>query len=110
MAKGHVDPGKTMTYTNATAAAIEIGAVVVVGDIVGIALDSIPVGESKELAICEQWEIPKEAALAISQGEKVYFDAANKVANLTNANPYAGIAMLSAAATDNTVCVLINGR
>ena len=110
MAKGHVDPGKTMTFANETRADIFAGSVVVVGDIIGIALGNIANGDTGEIGICEQWKLSKEAALAIPQGKKVYYDAAAKTVNLTNTNMFAGIAMLPAAASDATVSVLINGR
>ncbi len=110
MARGHVDPGKTMTFANTTGMAIAASSVVVAGDVIGIALGDIAIGDTGEIGICEQWTLPKEAALAIPQGKKVYYDAAAKTVNLTNTNMFAGIAMLPAAASDATVSVLINGR
>lgn len=110
MARGHVDPGKTMTFLNSTVVAIAASSVVVAGDVIGIALGDIAIGDTGEIGLCEQWELPKEADLAIPQGKKVYYDAAAKTVNLTNTNMFAGIAMLPAAASDATVSVLINGR
>ena len=110
MARGHVDPGKTMTFLNSTGVAIAASSVVVAGDVIGIALGDITIGDTGEIGLCEQWELPKEADLAIPQGKKVYYDAAAKTVNLTNTNMFAGIAMLPAAASDATVSVLINGR
>ena len=110
MARGHVDPGKTMTFINSTGMAIASSSVVVAGDVIGVALGDIAIGDTGEIGICEQWELPKEAALDIPQGKKVYFDAAAKTVNLTNTNIFAGIAMLPAAASDATVSVLLNGR
>ena len=110
MAKGHVDPGKTMTFANETGADIFAGSVVVVGDIIGIALGNIANGDTGEIGICEQWTLPKEDALAIPQGKKVYYDTIAKTVNLTDTNQFAGIAMLPAAASDATVNVLMNGR
>ena len=110
MARGHVDPGKTMTFANTTGMAIAASSVVVAGDVIGIALGDIAIGDTGEIGICEQWTLPKEAALAIPQGKKVYYDTIAKKVNLTDTNPFAGIAMLPAAASDATVNVLINGR
>ncbi len=110
MARGHVDPGKTMTFLNSTGVAIAASSVVVAGDVIGIALGDIAIGDTGEFGVCEKWELPKEADLAIPQGKKVYYDAAAKTVNLTNTNMFAGIAMLPAAASDATVSVLINGR
>lgn len=110
MARGHVYPGKTMTFLNSTGVAIAASSVVVAGDVIGIALGDIAIGDTGEIGLCEQWELPKEADLAIPQGKKVYYDAAAKTVNLTNTNMFAGIAMLPAAASDATVSVLINGR
>ena len=110
MARGHVDPGKTMTFANETGADIFAGSVVVVGDIIGIALGNIANGDTGEIGICEQWKLSKEARLVIPQGEKVYYDTTAKTINLTSTNPFAGIAMLPSAASETMVNVLINGR
>ena len=110
MARGHVDPGKTMTFLNSTGVAIAASSVVVAGDVIGIALGDIAIGDTGEIGLCEQWELSKEAGLVIPQGEKVYYDTTAKTINLTSTNPFAGIAMLPSAASETMVNVLINGR
>ena len=51
MARGHVDPGKTMTFANTTGMAIAASSVVVAGDVIGIALGDIAIGDTGEIGI-----------------------------------------------------------
>ena len=60
MAFGHVDPGKTISYTNAGGTSLAVGSLVAVGDIVGIALGEIPAGATGELSIISAWILEKK--------------------------------------------------
>lgn len=108
MAKNHVQPGKTMPYTNSTGTDIASGDVVVVNDMIGIALGDIADGESGSLALGQVWTLDKEADLAISQGETVYWDATAGEIDKTDTNDLAGKCFKDAAGTDTTVEVLVN--
>ena len=52
------------------------------------------------------WELPKTSALAINVGDRVYWDAANKVVNKTSAaQQCVGVAVSAAANPSATVTV-----
>lgn len=108
MAQGHVQPGATMPHTNTTGVVIAAGTVIGFADMVGIALGYIAPGAVGELAICEVWDLPKEAALDIAQGDQVYWDAANNRVDKTNTNIPCGKAFATAASAAATVLVKLN--
>lgn len=108
MAKGHIREGKTLTYTNATGSTITSGSVVEFTGMIGVALGDIANGASGEVAVCEVWELPKEAPLVITQGDQVYWDATNNNVDKTNTNIPCGKAAASAASAATTVQVLLN--
>ena len=97
-----------MSYTNAGETTIAAGTVVELPAMVGIALGDIAAGSSGELAICEVWEIAKEAPLVIAQGDQVYWDATNDNVDKTDTNIPCGKAFAAAASADTTVQVLLN--
>jgi len=109
MAFGHVDPGKTISYTNAGGTSLAVGSLVAVGDIVGIALGEIPAGATGELGISEVWMLPKTASTAIDQGKTVYLNSSGTI-DTTSTGTRAGFAVQAAAADDASVQVLLNGR
>ncbi|NDY41258.1 DUF2190 family protein [Dissulfurirhabdus thermomarina] len=110
MAQNHIQRGDVMPWTNGTGAAVTSGQVVLVGNRVCVALEDIADGAAGQLATCEVWELPKEAALAIAQGVDVYWDDVNKVITTTpTANTLAGCAFAAAAAADATVRVKLGG-
>jgi len=106
MAQNHIQEGAAMPYTNATAADIASGDVVLVGNKVCVALGDIAIGASASLACTEVWELPKVAATVIGQGATVYWDATAKViTNVATANTLAGFAFVAAASADATIQV-----
>jgi len=107
MAKNHVKPGGTMTWTNATGSAVASGAVVVVGDIIAVAMVAIADGATGELATEEVYNLPKNSS-AMDQGKKCYWDATNSQIVLTSTgNTYAGVVHNAALAGDSQVAVKI---
>lgn len=112
MAGHHVDPAKTMTYWNTAEGAADVkkDTVLIVGALTCVALGDIPAGGSGELAISEQWRLPKGDA-AIDQGAQVYWDAAAQQITTTAVAGRAPCYVLEpATAEDERVCVLLNGR
>ena len=108
MATGHIRPGRTMPYTNGGASTIAAGTVVEFADMIGVALGDIAVGAEGELAICEVWELAKEAPLVINQGDQVYWDTVNDNVDKTDTNIPCGKAFAAAASAATTVQVLLN--
>ena len=107
MAKGHIQPGKVMPYTNSGGTTITAGTVIEFADMIGIVLADIGAGKSGNLAISEVWELDKDGALAISQGDQVYWDTVNNEVDKTNTNIPCGKAFETAAEAAATVKVLL---
>ena len=108
MAIGHVAPGATMPYTNATGVLIAKDTVIVFGAMIGITLGAIADGETGELAIAEVWTLPKDNTLAITQGDQLYWDAVNDEVDKTNTNVPCGKAYASALQAGTEVNVILN--
>lgn len=106
MAIGHVAPGKVMPHT--PIGAVGSGEVVVFADMIGVALADIGAGVEGQLAIQETWVLPKEAGLAIIQGQQLYWDAVNDEIDTTDTNVPAGKAMHFELAASPTVQVILN--
>jgi len=114
--QNEITPGKMMTYT--AGSAVSVGRPVVLNTRIGVAATDIAAGAKGALAMEGVYELPKVAALAISQGELVYWcptadpvsgtagtGAINKTAS---GNTLAGYAFASALAGDAVVQVKIN--
>ena len=109
MAIGHVASGGTMPYTNGTGVDIDSGDVVAFAAMIGVALGDIPDGSTGELAIAEVWILPKNEALAITQGDQLYWDTVKAEINKTALNNIpCGIAYTHELAVTPTVQVNLN--
>ncbi len=109
MAIGHVASGGTMPYTNGTGVDIDSGDVVAFAAMIGVALGDIPNGSTGELAISEVWILPKNEALAITQGDRLYWDVGDGNINKTAlGNIPCGIAYTHELAATATVQVRLN--
>jgi len=106
MAKNHIRPGKTMPYT--AGSDITMGTVIEFADMIGVALGDIADGDTGELAITEVWELAKDNALAISQGDQLYWDTVNDEVDKTDTNVPCGKAFADAEEAATTVQVLLN--
>lgn len=103
-----ISEGRRLPYTNATSVTISAGAVVAVGDIVGIAVADIAAGDTGVLELQGVHQLAK-ASGAIVQGEQLYWDASP--GNLTTAstgNTKAGVAWAAATTAATTAQVLLN--
>jgi len=73
MAKGYVNEGINMTYTNG-GAAIKSGDVVVIGGQLAVALVDIATGATGACALGGVFDLPKVDAAVIAQGEALIYD------------------------------------
>jgi predicted RecA/RadA family phage recombinase len=90
MATNHVQPGKVLDYTNNTGSAISSGDVVKVGQILGVALVDIAVGESGSVQIDGVFTVPKVSAAVIAQGEGLTWDVSAGAFDDNAATPATG--------------------
>lgn len=101
MAQNYVQPGEAIT-TVAPTGGITSGAAFLIGAAgagkVVVALHAAAAGVEIEAATGGVYRLPKVSALAINQGDTVYFDDATKLINKTSAsNTKAGWCFKSAA-------------
>lgn len=72
----------------------------------GVALTNVTGGTEGSFATEGVWQLPKTSALAINVGDRVYWDATNKVINKTSAaQQCVGVAVAAAANPSATVAV-----
>jgi predicted RecA/RadA family phage recombinase len=108
MAKNYVSEGDVLDYTN-TGALIPSGAVVVMGKRIGVALADIPTNSTGSVSMTGVWTLPRLTTDDTTQGEVLYWDAANnRVTEAAGALPVAGYAAAAAGVNATTVRVKIN--
>jgi len=108
MAKNYVGEGEVLDFTNA-GAAIAAGSVVAMGKRIGIALTDIPTNSVGAVAVTGVYTIAKLATDDVSQGELLYWDAANnRLTETPGALNLAGFAAAPAGAGVATVRIKIN--
>lgn len=103
MAKTFRSEGKTITCT-APSGGVVAGALVAIGQLFGVVLNTAAAGASFELGYEGIFEVPKTSALAIDFGDALYHDAMNGVVNKTSmGQKEVGIAVSDAANPSATV-------
>lgn len=106
--KNFVQAGANITL--AAAAAVSSGDGHLVGSIFGIASNDAASGADVTLALTGVFTLPKTSALAISVGDKVYWDNTNKEVNKTaTGNTLVGVAVSAAANPSAEVDVRLDG-
>lgn len=112
MTTTYVQPGHVIDYTNATGAAIASGAVVRIGQLLGVALVNIAIGATGSVSIDGVHRLPKVAGAVIAQGESLTWDASAGAFDDNAAVPAAGdvtgaASVAFAAAGNGTTTVLV---
>ncbi len=117
MAKNHVCQGKVLDYANASGVDIASGSPVLVGKLMGVAVEDILDGFSGSVAVEEVFEIRKVTG-AITQGADLYWDADGNpvggpsgigaLTTTSSGNTYAGRAYAAATETAATVQIKLN--
>lgn len=74
MATNFVQPGEVIDWVNGTGAAKAAGAVVAMGNILGVALVDIAKSATGSVAISGVFTVPKVSAAVIAQGESLVWD------------------------------------
>ena len=108
MTKRFVQPGNVLDHT--PAAAVNSGAVLVIGARIGVALADILANATGSVQVTGVFNLPKKAADTVAQGALVYWDATNQqITTTASGNTLAGYAAQAAAASTTAVDVKING-
>jgi len=90
MAKTYVQPGEVIDWTNGTGAAKASGAVIAIGQILGVALVDIANGATGAVQITGVFTVPKVSAAVIAQGESLVWDVSAGAFDDNAATPAAG--------------------
>ena len=106
--KNFIQRGDTLTL----AAPYDVisGAGALIGSIFGVAAGTAVSGADVDLETVGVFTLPKTSALAISIGDKLYWDDTAKVVNKTSSgNTLVGVAVSAAVNPSSTVSVRLNG-
>lgn len=90
MAKNYQQAGDVFEWTNATGSDVASGAVVVIGQQIGVAQVDIANGAKGSVAMAGVYTVPKISAAVIAQGEAVVWDASAGAFDDNAATPAAG--------------------
>jgi predicted RecA/RadA family phage recombinase len=103
-----IQPGEHLEITNATGATITSGTPVIKGKIVGIALGDIADTEKGQIRTKGVFELTKKAALAISEGDALYWDSnPGEITKTAADGTFIGFAVAAHGGSDTTVKVLL---
>ncbi|ESY72527.1 hypothetical protein X740_33230 [Mesorhizobium sp. LNHC221B00] len=101
MAKNYIQPGNTISWTNAdVTGAVDVasGDGVVAGSLFGVAQGDIAVGDSGELGLIGVYDLEKVSAQAWTFGQRIYWDAtAGNATTTASSNKLIGVAVEAAA-------------
>ena len=107
MATNYIADGATVDWV--ATAAVESGDLVVIGNIVGVALDDIANGATGVVLISGVVKVPKQASLVVAQGDLLYCNETGGELDKTAASQtLAGTAYAAELAASTTVKVLLN--
>lgn len=90
MATNYQQPGEVLDFVNATGAAVASGAVVPVGNILGVALTDIADGATGSVQIQGVFVCPKVSGAVIAQGESLVWDVSASAFDDSAATPATG--------------------
>lgn len=88
--KNFLQPGNTITWANATGAAVASGGVVVMKHTIGVAAVDIADGASGEVSLAGVYTLPKASAAVVVAGEKLLWDASESNFGDSSATPASG--------------------
>ena len=104
MAKNYYQDGTTMDWHNGTGVAVSSGKPVVVGDIIGVALQDISDGGDGVLIMAGVFVLPKVAAETWQRGARLFLSKAGELTSQakdgSDDNAFAGSAWITTNAND----------
>jgi predicted RecA/RadA family phage recombinase len=110
MATNYIQPGKIMEFT-APVGGVVSGNGYVIGSLFVVATNDADAGDTFRGAVGEVWALPKTAALALTEGQLVYWDTAtNAIVGAPGATARRiGCAAAAAAGADATAAIRLSG-
>lgn len=102
----YVKSGKTVSVIAASGATKWVP--LKLGALFGVPLATVSAGEEAEVMVGGVWDLPKEAALACSVGDRIYWDSGAGECDKTDTNDLIGVCVKAAAGADTTVRVRLD--
>lgn len=101
--------GQVFTYV--AVAAVASGDLIIKGELVGVATKDAAIGEEVECQRTGVVELPKQAALAVVQGEKAYWDGSelDNAAGDDAQNDEVGVFYKDAAGSESVALIILKG-
>lgn len=96
MAKNYVQEGERIAYTIPAETTILSGAVVVIGSLIGIALEGGVAGDIIDVALEGVWNLPKVNTTVIALGDEVFWNAGTSKVTLVATDTPLGKAFAAA--------------
>lgn len=106
--KNKVQTGNVMDWLNSTGNTVMSGSLVIFGAMVGVAVADILDGEVGALDVEGVFELPKTAALVMTQGARAFINTTSKLLTSTTSDVPVGVVFKSAAGSDSTAQVKLN--
>jgi predicted RecA/RadA family phage recombinase len=106
--KNFVYEACTLSWTNGTGVAVVSGQPVFIGALIAIAMGDIAIAGTGEVKIGGVVRLTKDAPLAITQGDALFWNTTDKEVTKTATDQYIGRAASAAASADTTVEVLLD--
>jgi len=108
--KNFIQPGNHVTVICPSGGTVS-GRGVIIGTLFGVAITDASAGDAVELCVQGVVEIAKTSALAISVGDRLFWDDTSKVVNKTAAAQVCvGVAVADAVNPSPTVLMLLGAR
>lgn len=105
--QSYLRSGESLKLTNTSGVAIASGAVVIEGNILGVASAAIAIAAEGIVVVEGEFLLDKTTSLVIAQGDVLYFNTTTKKITKTITDVYIGVATAAAASNDTTVKVLL---
>lgn len=105
--QNYISGSERYELTNTSGAAIASGAVFISGNIVGIALRDLAIGEKGAVQIKGVVKLDKTTSLAISQGDRLYYNTSTKKVTKTVTDVFIGTAAAAGADAATTQEVML---
>lgn len=106
--KNYIQKGEIIDFINTSGTDIQSGDVVIQNSIIGVAETLIAAGTSGAVVIMGVVQLALIASLAVTAGDKVYWNVSSKVVTKTTSDVLIGFAVTTQAANDPTVNVKLN--
>ena len=106
MANNYVQPGDVLDYT--AVRDVPVGSLLVIGALAGVALTTIPAGQTGSVRVTGVFALPKAAGSVAAQGARAYLDGNGQLTTEAGENAPVGVFAAPALAGALTCRIKLN--